>query len=168
MRIYGTQKCKQYGTHGIQFPHDIDLHAKRKVSVPKQDIGLTHPRLRIQRSYLQFILCTELRLDLRRVYLHDYRPDSDAGWFSDGTSTAKSKISECVIRICDFLNCRTNNHHGNCCGDFLIYVSLQLGCYGALRASWRKKVTGWRKGMDRTRLVSSMEIQSNSIMVLLP
>ena len=41
MRIYGTQKCKQYGTHGIQFPHDIDLHTKRKVSVPKQDIGLT-------------------------------------------------------------------------------------------------------------------------------
>ena len=31
----------QYGSHGIQYPHDIDLHTKRKVSVPKQDIGLT-------------------------------------------------------------------------------------------------------------------------------
>ena len=41
MRIYGTQKCIQYGSHGIQYPHDIDLHTKRKVSVPKQDIGLT-------------------------------------------------------------------------------------------------------------------------------
>ena len=41
MRIYGTQKCKQYGSHGIQYPHDIDLHTKRKVSIPKQDIGLT-------------------------------------------------------------------------------------------------------------------------------
>ena len=43
----------QYGSHGIQFPHDIDLHTKRKVSVPKQDIGLTIGELLIQATALQ-------------------------------------------------------------------------------------------------------------------
>ena len=71
MRIYGKQKCKQYGTHGIQFPHDIDLHTKRKVSVPKQDIGLTHSLFFLGISVKTLLVQLGSRLDIVSAFLYD-------------------------------------------------------------------------------------------------